>query len=432
MKFQVTAIALGCVALLSGCGGGGGSSDGGKEQSISFNFPGGQSIALPPDVATVKLVATASGGGDVTYTSNTPDTCTVNGDTLSLIKAGECSVNANQAGGNGYAPATQRQLFVIPKNLQTIVKFQNPGWQPVGAAPVQLSATFDTGLPVTFTSKTPDVCSVSGDMMTPLANGMCTVTANQAGNDLYATTTVDRNIPIGTEKPAKLSFLTGYKDDNSTNEGLIGHAGGQWWCFDCDHKASSDGTSFTFTGKFGSPPQGWQYGHEAFQLFGPGLVDADLWKEENNMYRGGVNASAFDKPSATPRGAQVDIQGQLHFNLAQNPEWFGSSNNKFNVELFLAHFNPNKLDANGHACNVTLKATVQPAAAAATDYAVGLKDQFAISQTCDLSGLDIWTELQTYPVVEIRFSAVQPNGDATSASGNYETAFTLTGPIYFQ
>jgi hypothetical protein len=438
MKFQVSAIALGCIALLSGCGGGGSSSDstsGGMQQSISFPFPGGGSalIGIPPQTATVKLMATASSGGAVTYTSNTTDICTVNGDTLSLIKAGECSVTANQAGGSGYAPASQKQLFVIPKNPQKVVKFQNPGWQPVGGTPVQLSASFDSGLSATFTSKTPTVCSVSGNKMTPLDNGICIVTASQLGNDIYAEVSADKNIPIGTEKPAKLNFLTGYKDGSTTNEGVIGHPGNFWWCMQCTSTASADNQTLTFTATWDTPPQpgDWNYNAGRFSLFGPNLTDADLWADDTNgWYRGGV--SAFNLPTAKPEGVQIEIEGALHFNLAQNPEWFGTSNNKFNVELFLGHFNTNKLDAKGNACAVTLKATVQPTAAAATDYSVNLQSQFAISETCDLSGLDLWNELQSYPVVQINFSAAKMNSEVANGAGKYVNQFMLTGPIYFQ
>jgi hypothetical protein len=436
MKFQFSAIALGCAALISGCGGGGGSSsgNGGVEQSMTFSLPfsGTAVIGVPPATATATLQAQATSGGPVTFTSNTPDTCSVSGDKLSLLKAGECSVTATQAGYNGYAPVSRRQVIVIPKNPQKIVSFPNPGWQPVGAGPVQLSASFDTNLPVTFTTKTPTVCSVSGNTMTTLANGMCTVTANQAGTDIYAATTVDRNIPVGTELPAKLTFLSGYKDGDNTNEGGIGHWGNQWWCNECSHSASSDGSSFTFTGSFGSPPASWQYNHASFQIFGRNVVDdLDVTTNKDNAYRGFLLAAGFSNPTA-PKGVQLDIQGGMHFNLAQNPEWFGSSNNKFNVELILAHFNPNKVDSNNYACAVTVMATVQPTAAGATDYNISLKNQFTLSQSCDLSGLDAWNELQSYPVVEIRFSAVQPNGQTASASGTYDSRFTLTGPIYFQ
>jgi hypothetical protein len=436
MKFQVSAIALGCAALMSGCGGGGSSSSGGIEQSMTFSLPfsGTAVIGVPPATSTATLSAQATSGGPVTYTSNTPDTCSVSGDQLSLLKAGECSVTATQAGYNGYAPVSRRQVIVIPKNPQKIVKFPNPGWQPVGAGPVQLSASFDTNLPVTFTTKTPTVCSVSGNTMTTLGNGMCIVTATQAGTDIYATTAVDRNIPVGTELPAALNFLTGYKDNSHSVEGQIGWAGNQWWCMDCSNTAAADGKSFTFATSWGSAPKSqWDYNlTPKFTLFGRGLKDSDLYDLPNLIYRAGVKSTAFTPPLAAPIGVQIDIQGGLHFNLAQNPEWFGSTDNKFNVELFLGHFNPNKLVTDKDACAVTLKATVTPTAAAATDYNINLKNQFVISETCDLSGLDIWNELQTYPVTEIKFSASKANADTANASGQYVTQFKLSGPIFFQ
>ena len=114
MKFQVSAIALGCAALMSGCGGGSSSSSGGIEQSMTFSLPfsGTAVIGVPPATATATLQAEATSGGPVTYTSNTPDTCSVSGDKLSLLKAGECSVTATQAGYNGYAPVSRRQVLV--------------------------------------------------------------------------------------------------------------------------------------------------------------------------------------------------------------------------------------------------------------------------------------------------------------------------------
>lgn len=179
MRFQITAIGLGCVALLAACGGSGGGSggEGGMAQSVSFPFPGGETVAVPPTIATITLRATASSGGPITYVSNTPGTCTVSGATLSLLKAGECSVNANQVGGNGYAAATQRQLFVIPKRPAAVF-FRNPGPLPLDSQPLQLDATSTVaGITPVFTSSTPTVCSVSGTTLQKLADGLCTVTA---------------------------------------------------------------------------------------------------------------------------------------------------------------------------------------------------------------------------------------------------------------
>ena len=442
MKFHVSAIALGCVALLSGCGGGSNSSQSGVEQTMTFMLPfSGQAlIGVPPNSATTTLKATASSGGPVTFASNTPDICSVNGDQLTLLKLGECSVTATQAGSNGYAPVSQRQIFVVPKNPQRIMTFVHPGWQPLDSTPVQLSATFSSGLPAKFTSKTPAICSVSGTTMTKLANGMCIVVAEQEGNDYYLPALVsatdaasvgmakfmEKDIPIGTEKPAKLNFLTGYKDNDSTNEGLIGHLGNQWWCDSCDRSVGDGGSSYTFTATSDKAPEAWWYGHASFQMFGPGLVDDDLVSD--NGYRTGVKDTIFSKPLTAPKGLTMEVQGAMHFNLAQNPEWYGSANNKFNVELFLGHF----AQKDGKSCAVTLKSTVQPTAAAATDYSLSLKDQFTLSETCGLSGLDAWNEVHSYPLLEIKFSAVQPNGQVANAASKYQTQFKLTGPVYFQ
>lgn len=414
--FKPRAIALACAAVLAGCGGGGGGSDGALVQAVDFNYPGGQTVAVPPTVATTKLVATATGGGAVTFTSNTPDVCSVSGDTLSLLKAGECSVTASQAGGNGYMPASARQLFVIPKIKSTLV-FRNPGSQPLDQTSVQLTATSDKGFPTSFASKTPDVCTVNGTTLTKVANGMCTITATAKGDDYYATMTVDRNIPIGTATANPLTFLTGYKDGQHSNEGVIGRPGNQWWCPEaCDEKVSSDGKSFTYSVTWGAPPQpsDWDYSYAPqFFLFAPGLTESNLDTDS------GYPVGDF-RPSAL--GLRIDAQAALKFNLAENTGWFNSTNNRFNVELGLSHFNMK----DGKACHVMLKATVQPTAAAA-DYSIGLKDKFAISETCGLSGLDVWNELQDYSIAEIKFSAVQPNG-----TSGYKTAFTLTGPIIFQ
>ena len=87
MRFQLTAVSLACAALLSACGGGGGSdtATGAKSQSVNFLFPGAHYLLVPP----TPLVATASSGLPVTFSTNTPATCTVDGVNLVVVKAGD-------------------------------------------------------------------------------------------------------------------------------------------------------------------------------------------------------------------------------------------------------------------------------------------------------------------------------------------------------
>jgi hypothetical protein len=419
MKFQVTAIGLACAALLSACGGGGGGDAGGAVQSISFPFPGGPTVALPSNPAPqVTLKATASSGGPVTYTSNTPEFCSVNASTLSLLKAGECAVTATQAGFEGYAATSERVLFVIPKNPQQITLFRNPGAQAVDATPVLLSASSTSGRPVTFSSKTPAVCSVSGNTMTKLADGLCTVEAMQDGGEYYQVATMNRDIPLGTENAPELTFLSGYRNVDTTKElGTIGHQGNQWWCNSCDRSVASDGSSFSFTAISNGPPADWWTSLARFWIHAPGLTIA------------ASEQMKLEKTGNTINGVRIDAQAALKFNLAQNPEWFGTGKNGVNVELILGHFN---LKNGTDACNVRLKATFMPTAAAGTNYRLGLKDQFTISEACGLTELDLWTELQDHPISVIQFSAVKANAGMASASTKYETKFTLTGPVTFQ
>lgn len=68
---------------------------------------------------------------------------------------------------------------VSPTEL--IINFGNPGTQTVGA-PLTLSATSNSGFPVSFASTTPGVCTVSGTTATFVAAGTCTIDASVAGN----------------------------------------------------------------------------------------------------------------------------------------------------------------------------------------------------------------------------------------------------------
>ena len=84
----------------------------------------------------------------------------------------------------GVGTASSASTAVTPKAAQTIA-FNNPGTQNFGTAPT-LSAAASSGLPVTFSSTTTGVCTVSGSTLTFVTAGTCNINANQAGNSSYA------------------------------------------------------------------------------------------------------------------------------------------------------------------------------------------------------------------------------------------------------
>ena len=55
---------------------------------------------------SLTLNATASGGGLITYATSSTGVCSVSGSTLNLLKAGNCSVTATQAGTSTLAPVS--------------------------------------------------------------------------------------------------------------------------------------------------------------------------------------------------------------------------------------------------------------------------------------------------------------------------------------
>ncbi len=159
-------------------------------QTISFG------AAPSPTVIATNVTVSATGGASgnpVTFTSATTGVCTVsgtNGATVALIAGGTCTINANQAGTTNYTAATQvQQSFTVTLVPQTI-SFGALSNQPYGSAAFTVSATGGaSGNPVTFTSATTGVCTVSGingSTVTLVAGGTCTINANQAGTTNYA------------------------------------------------------------------------------------------------------------------------------------------------------------------------------------------------------------------------------------------------------
>ena len=161
-------------------------------QSIAFANPGAQIVGTP-----LTLVATATSGLAVSFSSETAGVCITSGTTATFIASGTCVLDANQSGNGTYSAASQvQQSFTVSGEAQSITF---PALPPVtfSAAPISLNATASSGLPVSFASTTPSICSVSGSTVTLLAVGTCGIAATQAGNGGYtAATAVSQSFAI--------------------------------------------------------------------------------------------------------------------------------------------------------------------------------------------------------------------------------------------
>jgi large repetitive protein len=156
-----------------------------KSQGIDFGALAAQVVGV-----TFTVSASASSGLPVSFSSATPGVCSVAGSQVTTLKRGTCTITAAQAGNAHYAPAPdQTQSLRVKRAVghlrsQTIT-FAHPADVAVRRSG-RLSASASSGLPVSFHSDTPGVCSVAGSQVTTLKRGTCTITATQAGNTHYA------------------------------------------------------------------------------------------------------------------------------------------------------------------------------------------------------------------------------------------------------
>jgi ribosomal protein S11 len=160
-------------------------------QTASFTPVTGKQYAL----TQLTLNATASSGLPVTFSSTTPTICSVSGATLTMPLLGTCIVHATQAGNSVYASRTVAQSFAVWGAIQTISFSPVAGTQHALTSQT-LSATSNVGLPVTFSSTTAAVCTVSGSKLSLLTAGTCVLHANQAGNTVYAPATIGQSFPV--------------------------------------------------------------------------------------------------------------------------------------------------------------------------------------------------------------------------------------------
>jgi VCBS repeat-containing protein len=161
-------------------------------QSISFAPLPGKTEG-DPDFG---VFANASSGLATAYAAS--GNCTISANLVHLTAAGSCTITASQPGDANYeAAAPVAQSFAIATNGkadQVITFGPAPSNVHAGDSPLTISATSTSptappsGIPIVFSSLTTSICTTggtNGETLTPLAQGTCTIAANQAGDANY-------------------------------------------------------------------------------------------------------------------------------------------------------------------------------------------------------------------------------------------------------
>jgi hypothetical protein len=152
-----------------------------NSQVITFPNPG----ARAPGSVT-PAGESASSLLPVTLTSSTPGVCTIDSNNdIVAVATGTCVITATQSGNSTYGAAQPvTQTFPIDGRTAQTITFANPGDTTYSSTPISISPTSSSGLPVTVTSLTPEVCTVSsnGLSIVMVGTGQCKLRATQAGD----------------------------------------------------------------------------------------------------------------------------------------------------------------------------------------------------------------------------------------------------------
>ena len=177
------------------------------DQNITFGTAPSATFNTPFVVSATSASPTAPAppsGIPITFSSLTTPVCTVNGATVTVVAAGNCTIAANQVGNGNYNAAPQvTQNITIARATQNIAFGQAPANVTFGDPPVSVSATSTSPtappslITITFSSTTTAVCTVSGTTVSIVAAGTCTIAADQPGNTNYnAATQVTQSFTI--------------------------------------------------------------------------------------------------------------------------------------------------------------------------------------------------------------------------------------------
>ncbi|GFO70066.1 hypothetical protein GMLC_36450 [Geomonas limicola] len=165
---------------------------------------------------TRQLNATASLPGSFAYTPGT-------GALVSQTQA--LSVTFTPTDTGNYTSATATVLLEVDKIGQSIA-FAPLALKILTDAPFNLSASADSGLPVSYASSNPAVATVSGSTVTIVGVGTATITASQPGNATYgAAASVNQPLVVGYTSSAPALTVSTLEDGTVTQLATINLTG---------------------------------------------------------------------------------------------------------------------------------------------------------------------------------------------------------------
>jgi hypothetical protein len=142
----------------------------------------------------------------------------LNGDQLTIKSGiGSVLVRATVAATADRAGQTADATITFQRASQNITFTIANNTLSTSASPVTLNGSASSALPVTYTSSEPSVASINGSLLNLNSNGTAVITANQAGNDNYASAT-DVTATIFVTQSSAPSFESLFPGQSATSD----------------------------------------------------------------------------------------------------------------------------------------------------------------------------------------------------------------------
>jgi uncharacterized repeat protein (TIGR03803 family) len=165
-----------------------------EPQTIAFGTIPTKTYFDPP----FNLATTSSVGLPITYTSSNPNVAKITGSQVTIMGAGSTTITATQPGNGYYSAATPvQQTLTVNKATQTIT-FNAIADKVPSTTTFNLDAVSTSGLAINYAISNLAVATITGNVVTVLAEGSTTITATQPGNSIYsAALPVQRSFSVG-------------------------------------------------------------------------------------------------------------------------------------------------------------------------------------------------------------------------------------------
>lgn len=156
--------------------------------SVSGSVPGGSALvtftpgnANGSTVTGYTITATPNGGGSSVTITCQASPCTVSGLSAGVVYSTSVTTNAVVAGQNATVVSTSSSSPTILSLNQISITAPSAVNPANGAFSVSAISSADPTWAVTLVSQTPAICSISGALVTPIAEGLCIINASNSG-----------------------------------------------------------------------------------------------------------------------------------------------------------------------------------------------------------------------------------------------------------